>query len=158
MKRLIVTVTATIAGLVGLLSFKSQSDPVNQAESISSRALKTGANPTSAATDSAAPSASSAGAASTTAGTKSYTGSAITTRYGVIQVQVTMSGSNISDVSYVQLTAFDRRSQDINSYAAPILVQETLNAQSARIDTVSGATYTSDGYMRSLQSALDQAK
>ncbi len=68
-----------------------------------------------------------------------------------------MAGSKITNVSFVQLTAFDGRSQQINSDAAPILLQETLSAQSAKIDTVSGATYTSDGYEQSLQSALDQA-
>ncbi len=60
-------------------------------------------------------------------------------------------------MSFLQLTAFDGRSQQINSAAAPILLQETLSAQSAQIDTVSGASYTSAGYVQSLQSALDQA-
>jgi len=68
-----------------------------------------------------------------------------------------VTGSKIADVSYVQLTAYDGRSQQINSYAAPILLQETLSTQSANIDTVSGATYTSEGYIQSLQSALDKA-
>jgi uncharacterized protein with FMN-binding domain len=60
-------------------------------------------------------------------------------------------------VGFVQLTAFDGRSQQINSQAAPYLLQETLSAQSAHIDAISGATYTSAGYVQSLQSALDQA-
>jgi len=60
-------------------------------------------------------------------------------------------------VTFAQLTAYDGRSQQINSEAAPILLQETLKAQSAQIDTVSGASYTSAGYVQSLQSALDQA-
>lgn len=56
-----------------------------------------------------------------------------------------------------QLTAFDGHSAQINSFAAPILLSETIKAQGANIDTVSGATYTSDGYIQSLQQALDQA-
>ncbi|HET6209103.1 MAG TPA: FMN-binding protein, partial [Jatrophihabitans sp.] len=74
------------------------------------------------------------------------------------QVQVVMSGSSIQSVGFLQLTADDPRSQEINSQAAPILVQQTMQVQSANIDGVSGATYTSEGYQQSLQSALDQAK
>ena len=79
------------------------------------------------------------------------------TRYGIVQVKITVSGKRITNVGFAQLTAFDGRSQQINSQAAPILLQETLSAQSAHIDSVSGATYTSDGYVQSLQSALDKA-
>ncbi len=79
------------------------------------------------------------------------------TQYGVVQVQVVVSGTKISNVSFLQLTAYDGRSQQINSEAAPILLQETLSAQSANIDTVSGASYTTAGYVQSLQSALDKA-
>jgi uncharacterized protein with FMN-binding domain len=74
-----------------------------------------------------------------------------------VQVKLTVSGTKITNVSFTQLTAYDGRSQEINSQAAPILLQETLTAQSAQIDTVSGASYTTDGYVQSLQSALDQA-
>jgi uncharacterized protein with FMN-binding domain len=81
----------------------------------------------------------------------------VQTRYGVVQVQVVVSGKKITNVSLLQLTAYDDRSQQINNDAAPILLQETLTAQNAHIDTVSGASYTSEGYVQSLQSALDQA-
>ena len=74
-----------------------------------------------------------------------------------IAAESQVDAQKITDVAFVQLTAFDGRSQRINSDAAPILLQETLSAQSATIDSVSGATYTSDGYVESLQSALDQA-
>jgi uncharacterized protein with FMN-binding domain len=60
-------------------------------------------------------------------------------------------------VTFLQLTSHDGRSADINSQAAPILLQETLSAQSSNIDSVSGASFTSAGYLQSLQSALDQA-
>ena len=68
-----------------------------------------------------------------------------------------LSGNKIKNVSFLQLTAYDPRSEAINSAAAPILLQQTLAAQSSQIDGVSGATYTSEGYVQSLQSALDQA-
>ena len=86
-----------------------------------------------------------------------YTGQAVQTRYGTVQVAVTMTGTTITNVKFVQLTSSDSRSQEINQHAGPILLQETLSAQSANIDDVSGATYTSEGYKQSLQSALDQA-
>lgn len=86
-----------------------------------------------------------------------YTGTSVQTRYGVIQVRVTVSGGRITDVATPQLEARDGRSQSINSQAVPLLKQEVLSAQSAQVDTISGATYTSDGYLTSLQAALDQA-
>ena len=79
------------------------------------------------------------------------------TQYGIVQVKITVADRKITDVAFVKLTAFDGRSRQINSDAAPILLQETLSAQSAQIDSVSGASYTSQGYFQSLQSALDQA-
>jgi uncharacterized protein with FMN-binding domain len=81
----------------------------------------------------------------------------VATDYGPVQVQITVRGHRIVNaraVTYPQDTSRDRA---INDQAVPQLDQETLNAQSAQIDTVSGATYTSDGYRRSLQSALDAA-
>ena len=79
------------------------------------------------------------------------------TRYGTVQVKVTIRSHTITDVSFVQLTSDDPRSEEINSQAGPMLLQQTLSAQSAQIDGVSGATYTTEGYEQSLQSALDQA-
>jgi uncharacterized protein with FMN-binding domain len=103
-----------------------------------------------------APSSAAATSASPVSAERTATGSAVDTRYGVVQVKGTVRGSKIIDVAFVQLTGRDGRSNQINSEAAPILLNETISAQSARIDTVSGATYTSEGYVQSLQSALDQ--
>lgn len=86
-----------------------------------------------------------------------YTGQSVSTRFGDVQVQVTVSGGQISDVTALRLTDRDRRSISISNRAAPILQQEVLSAQSASVRMVSGATYTSEGYLTSLQSALDQA-
>jgi uncharacterized protein with FMN-binding domain len=86
-----------------------------------------------------------------------YTGDAAQTQYGPVQVRVTVSGGRLTDVEAVQLTDRDGRSVAISQQAAPVLRQEALQAQSASIQAVSGATYTSEGYVTSLQSALDQA-
>ncbi|MCW2634123.1 MAG: hypothetical protein JWQ99_490 [Blastococcus sp.] len=85
------------------------------------------------------------------------TGSVVQTRWGPVQVAVTVEGSVITDVSVLQYPTGNGKDQEINSYALPVLVSETLDAQNAGIDMVSGATVTSDGYVQSLQSALDQA-
>jgi uncharacterized protein with FMN-binding domain len=74
----------------------------------------------------------------------------------VVQVRVTVAGGKITDVATVELTADDAHSAQINADAAPELRQEVLRAQSAQIDGVSGATFTSEGYEASLQSALDK--
>jgi uncharacterized protein with FMN-binding domain len=155
-KRILLSVIGTVAGLVALLSYKTHGAVATSASGLPSAGLPGGTTTTSQAAPTATSSGgpSSSGASSTSG---SYTGTAVHTRYGIVQVKVAISGSKITNVSFVQLTAFDGRSQEINSNAAPILLEETLSAQSAQIDSVSGATYTSDGYDQSLQSALDKA-
>ena len=80
------------------------------------------------------------------------------TRYGAVQVAITIAGGKITDVTVPQYPNTERRDEEINAQAIPQLISETTSAQSAQIDMVSGATYTSDGYTQSLQSAIDQAK
>ncbi|WP_435210302.1 FMN-binding protein [Streptomyces sp. bgisy034] len=89
--------------------------------------------------------------------TRTVTGSTAETKYGPVQVRITLTGSRITEATAVRSPDETARSRDINSTAVPKLNQETLQAQSADIDTVSGATYTSAGYRQSLQSALDRA-
>jgi uncharacterized protein with FMN-binding domain len=89
--------------------------------------------------------------------TRTVRGSAIMTPYGAVQVQAKVRGGRIVAITPLALP-FDRsRSQEISSVAGPLLRVEALRAQSASIDVVSGATYTSNGYAQSLQSALDRA-
>jgi uncharacterized protein with FMN-binding domain len=90
-----------------------------------------------------------------TAGTA--TGSVAQTRWGPVQVRITVAGGRITDVTVLQYPDGNGRDREINDEALPELVQETLSAQSADIDMVSGATVTSQGYLQSLQSAIDQA-
>lgn len=85
------------------------------------------------------------------------TGDVVRTRFGTVQVQITVANGQLTDVTALKLTDEDNKSVRISARAAPILRTEALAAQSAHIDVVSGATYTTDGYTESLQSALDQA-
>ena len=87
----------------------------------------------------------------------SFTGSSVSTQYGSVQVQVVVANGKITDVKALHLTDDGGRSVQISNSAAPILRSEVLSSQSARVSTVGGATYTSDAYLTSLQSALDQA-
>ena len=79
------------------------------------------------------------------------------TRWGPVQVQITVAGGKITAVDVLQYPQGNGKDQQINARALPVLIQDTLTAQSAKIDMVSGATVTSDGYVQSLQSAIDQA-
>jgi uncharacterized protein with FMN-binding domain len=92
-----------------------------------------------------------------TSATRIVDGPAEANRYGTVQVQVTLSGSQIVDVQALQLPGAKAKSQQISNSAAPKLRQEALTAQSAQVHTISGATYTSIGYQQSLQAALDAA-
>ncbi|HET7477435.1 MAG TPA: FMN-binding protein [Dermatophilaceae bacterium] len=89
--------------------------------------------------------------------TKTYTGDVVQTRWGPVQVELTVTGGRVTAADAVQYPDGNRRDAEINSYALPILSQQVLDRQSAQVDTVSGATVTSDGYRQSLQSAIDQA-
>ena len=96
-------------------------------------------------------------AAATGAADGTYAGTTVSTRFGDVQVQVTISGGAISDVTALQLTDHDGRSVSISNRAAPILRDEVLQAQTASVSFVGGATYTSSAYLQSLQAALDAA-
>jgi uncharacterized protein with FMN-binding domain len=87
----------------------------------------------------------------------SYDGSSFSNQYGDVQVRVIISGGRITDVQPLTLPSDRSRSYEISQEAGPMLHDEAIQAQSAQIDTIGGATYTSDGYARSLQSALDKA-
>lgn len=87
-----------------------------------------------------------------------FTGTTETGFYDTIQVAITVSGGKITAVNTPVLSGDSGHSDSINSFAVPQLNQEVLSAQSAQIDGVSGASYTSQTYTQSLQSAIDQAK
>lgn len=111
---------------------------------------------TPSATATATPSASASAPAAAAPATKTVTGTAVDTRYGPVQVKVTFEGTKITAIDAIQYPTESGRDQEINSQAIPMLQQEAMASQSAKIDTISGATYTSEGYIQSLQSAIDQ--
>jgi uncharacterized protein with FMN-binding domain len=171
-KRGIIALVSTALGLVLLLSFKTtpaptfgrltgspgavQASPVAPSQPAVGGQGDGGTAGSPAAPPSPAPSSTAAaGAAGSRNGT--VTGQAVDTPYGAVQVQITLDAGRIADVQAVQLPNDRRRSAEISQYVAPILRSETLTAQSSSIDLISGATYTSEGYAESLQSALDQA-
>ena len=95
-------------------------------------------------------------ATATTAASVTLVGDPVSFRFGTVQVQATVENGVITSVQALQLPDGDRHSVQISQQVEPLLADEALAAQSARIDTISGATYTSRAYAQSLQSALDQ--
>lgn len=146
LRRIVLAGAATVSGMVLLLSFKPHTPPVVAG---SASPAPTGASGTSGATPGAGGSAAT--------GTRTLTGDSVQTRWGPVQVRITLKDGRLTDVTAVSYPQDNPRDRQINGYAVPQLTREALTAQSADIDTVSGATYTSDGYRQSLQSALDSA-
>jgi uncharacterized protein with FMN-binding domain len=135
MRRITLWLFSTVAAVVLLFSYRTSTN----AES-------------SVGTAAAAPAQTGGSSDGTT-----FRGAAAQTRWGPIQVSITVNGGKITAVDVPTYPDGNNRDQEINAYALPVLKQATLSAQSADIDAVSGATVTSDGYRESLQSALDAA-
>jgi uncharacterized protein with FMN-binding domain len=153
-KRPLAAMLLTTAGLVLLLTFKTP----DVAPTSAANGGNTGSGANVVNTGNAGNGAVAQTAGPKGAGSGKYTGSAVQTPFGTVQVQVTLQNGTITDVRALQLPTGRGHTQQISSYAGPQLRSEVLQAQSAQVDTISGATYTSEGYMQSLQSALDQAK
>jgi hypothetical protein len=155
MRRILFAVCGTIAGLAMLLSFKSHTSAgaVTGAAGTANTQPFGQASASAAASASASPSGGS-GVLSTTGG-RQLTGQVANTAYGPVQIQLTLLQNKITKVSVLQQPEATAHDIQIGNFAFPKLIQETLTAQSARIDSVSGATYTSGGYIKSLQSILD---
>ena len=179
MRKVLLALLLTAVGLALLLSFRSRSATGATTTALGGSALTGGASATTttagAATPTAsasastaassAPSAPTASASKTTkttsagSGVKSgtFTGAAESTDFGNVQVQAVISGGKLTNVIVLQVPDRGGYEDQIVQIAVPELKSEALSAQSANIDVVSGATYTSQGYAESLQSALDQA-
>jgi uncharacterized protein with FMN-binding domain len=153
MRRAPIVITATIAGTAAVLSFKPRepSLPTTTAAAATAKTTNTG----NAATSTTKSKSKSSSSSSATSGT--FTGDAISTRYGDAQVRVTIKDGRITDVEALQLQGNDPKSVQISSSAEPALRAGALARQSAAVDAVSGATITSASYEASLQSALDKA-
>lgn len=173
-RRIAYAVLATVSGLVLLFSYRTSTgaeipttDAVAGSSSTAPGSPEAGTSdtgtstPQSGSTSSTTPSdtptdSTASGASDLQDGT--YTGDAAATRYGPVQVRISVSGGQIASVDVVDYPTDSPRDRQINQQAVPMLVGETTSAQSAEIDLISGATYTSRGYTQSLQSAIDQAQ
>ena len=161
MRRAPIVITATVLGTAGVLLFKpldtaavaggtTGTDSATSTDSSTTSTSDTGSGTTGS-------SATSSSSSTSTVKDGTYTGTAETVRYGTTQVEVTVSGGRITEVAVLQENDGDPRSAQISQAATPTLRDEVLSKQTAAVDVVSGATYTSDQYEASLQSALDQA-
>jgi uncharacterized protein with FMN-binding domain len=142
MQRAPIILTATVAGTAGVLAFHAHAPAASTATAATRPAVAATATATATATSAAS--------------SRTATGAAVDTRYGPAQVKVTVKGGKIAAVEAVELQSGDPRSQQISGYAAPLLQQEVLSKQTAAVDAVSGASYTSASYLQSVQSALDK--
>lgn len=156
MRRITLWIMSTLSAVVVLFSYHTSTGEttVEASSSVSSAAPDTASGALRASTTAVTPSTVAASDPTTT---QTYTGSAASTRYGAVQVEITVSGGKITDATAVDYPDSNGKDQQINARAVPTLESETVTAQSADIHMVSGATYTSDGYVQSLQSAIDQA-
>jgi uncharacterized protein with FMN-binding domain len=139
MRRVTLWLVSTVAALVLLFSYRTSTTGAG------------GGSSAVAGTDAGSVSASASASA------KTFDGSTVQTRWGPVRVRITVDGGKVTDVTAVTYPTSNRRDQEINAYALPQLRTEALTAQSADIDSVSGATVTSEGYKESLQAALDAA-
>ena len=155
MRRIVIWLASTVTVVVLLFGYHTSTNQTPAATAATSPA----AAPSSTEPSTPAPSssASSSSKSSSSSGSKTYTGSVAQTRWGPVQVEITVASGKITDVTVLQQPNGNGKDAEINDYALPILVQDTIDQQSAQIDMVSGATVTSDGYISSLQSALDEA-
>lgn len=162
MRRITLWLVGTVTVLVLVFSYRTSTSGPDKGNAVATTSgdgagIVSGNVPTPATSGSAAPSA----AASTGSGSGQdglvVNGSVAQTRWGPVQVQVTIAGGKITEVTVLQQPDGNREDREINGYALPQLREEVLAAQSGQIDGVSGATVTSDGYRESLQAALDAA-
>jgi uncharacterized protein with FMN-binding domain len=163
MRRVILAITGTIAGLVALLSFKSHVPSVSVAATTGGSGGNTSSSSSSSSSASGGqtttvpgefPQGSLAGKLS--AGETAVDGKAANTAYGPVQIQLIEQNSKVVKVAVLVQPANTLHDIQIGAMAFPKLISETLAAQNGKIDAVSGATYTSAGYIQSLQSALDK--
>jgi uncharacterized protein with FMN-binding domain len=165
MKRISYWILSTLSAVVLLVGF----DASRHGAALSTTTGSSFASGTTASGGSSTSSSSSSSAAAGTTNGKKHskkstktttttaTGAVAQTQWGPVQVQLAVTGGSISRVKVLQFPTGNPRDVQLADYALPILIKETTQSQSANIDMVSGATYTSTGYIQSLQSALDQA-
>jgi uncharacterized protein with FMN-binding domain len=142
--------TTDAAGASTSESASSATSDTIAASTSSARSAGSSTTTTAGSTTSSSTGTSTTAASSSDLADGTYTGASASTRWGPVQVEITVAGG-------VDYPADDRKSASINARAIPTLTQQTLSAQTAKVTSVSGATYTSTGYRTSLQSAIDAA-
>lgn len=153
MRRTPIVVTATVAGLVGVLAFHTTPSRLNPISPLEPNPTASG--PGGSAEGASSPSPPDPAASTKRGGTRTADGPVVNYNYGDLSVSVTVSGSKITRVGIASLDDFgEPRSVEIDQQSIPILEQEAVQAQSADIQGVSGASYTSYGFEHSLQAAL----
>jgi uncharacterized protein with FMN-binding domain len=155
MRRVILAVTGTIAGLVALLSFKSHSPTVPVAATSGTASGSSASSPSTAPSARSIPGEFQSAVGPLTAGETTVTGKVANTVYGPVQIELVVKSHKIVKVAVLEQPTNTIHDIQIGEFAFPKLISETLGAQNAKIDAVSGASYTSEGYIASLQSAVD---
>jgi uncharacterized protein with FMN-binding domain len=149
-------IAGTMAGLFGLLHYKSGPPPGRLATVDTTAQPPASVDTTTTPPTTTRRAAPTTRAPSTTAGPRVVDGADVTNRFGDVQVRLVVQGGRITDVQALTLPQDRQRSAYISQVAGPRLRIEVLQAQSASIHIVSGATYTSQSYAQSVQSALDR--
>jgi uncharacterized protein with FMN-binding domain len=159
---LFLSIFVVLGATLGLKFYSSAAQP-SLTSSLSVGTTGTDPSPAASAAPPAVSSTDSSGATAPTAApttsstaSKTVNGDAVQTRYGDVQVAVSFSGTTITKINVLQAPQESGRDMEITSYSVPVLSREVISSQSANVDTVSGATYTSDGYLQSVQSAIDK--
>jgi uncharacterized protein with FMN-binding domain len=155
MRRVILAVTGTIAGLVALLSFKAHAPTVPVASTSGTGGGSSTSSSSSSSSSRTIPGEFQSVAGTLTTGETTITGKVGNTVYGPVQIQLVVKSHKIVKVAVLEQPTNTIHDIQIGEFAFPKLIGETLAAQNAKIDAVSGASYTSAGYIASLQSAVD---
>jgi len=151
-KRAITAVVATVAGVLWLVTFRV----TPHARPVASAPANQPPPAQDPVADAPAPAATPRPTPANRPADGTFTGPTIPTRYGDVQVRIAVSGGRLADVSVLRMPDDRARSAEITQYVTPVLRSEAIQAQSARIDVISGATLTSEAYAESLDAALRQ--
>jgi uncharacterized protein with FMN-binding domain len=165
MRRIVIATGTTASAVALLLTYPTSTNRSVGTTGLGALGTATSAQsaaPTAGGTTAAAPAAGGTTAAAPAAGASgtvngTFKGSTAQTQYGPVQVEIVVQNSKIISANAIKYPTGNQRDVMISNYAVPTLNAEAVQAQSAKISMVSGATYTSDGYLQSLQSAIDQA-
>ena len=153
MRRALIATGATVVGVAYILNFKVTPPLADPATAPATQGV--GGTPATSGEATPAPTTPSPATNGVTDGT--FTGPSVFVRFGNVQVRIVVSGGRVTDVQAIDLPGDRARSAEISQFSGPVLRQEAIQAQSARINIVSGATYTSNGYAQSFEGALQQA-